>query len=181
MTSRSQRKVITSGWIVALSIIGPAAAHAQDTSWHQANVSLRRRAADGYEVVIDGDTMRAITTNTMQVLLKQASDLKALQNDLDIAQSILPSYDRTVKACMSAHAIDADVIRLQGEQIDDYKSLAKRLETIQNPWLTWQAGVGRDAVGPAVVAGLGLKQLRGWITAQDGRTAWFLGWGGRVF
>jgi len=145
------------------------------------NATLTPRGDSGWTVVVGRDTLLVLSVSENKLLQSAVAQLHATQDEVVALQSLKAPYERVVAACTNARTLDAEVIKLQRDQIDDYSDLAHRLEKLKNPWMTWEAGVGRDSAGPAFVAGVGLKRLRAWTSLQDGRTGWFLGYSGRVF
>lgn len=145
------------------------------------NATLIPRGDSTYIVVLGKDTLHVFPTSMVKLFERSLLELKARREEIAALESLQAPVERVVNACTNARAIDDDVIRLQGQQIADYKALANRLEKLKNPWVTWEAGVGRDSAGPALMAGIGVKSLRVLGTVHDGRNAWFLGYSGRVF
>jgi len=140
-------------------------------------------ARDSMWIVVlgNGDTLHVITSSAHRENRRAFAERRAFREKAAVLDSLVAPYERTVNACLNVRALDAEMIRLQGEQIADYRRLTTRLERLTNPWMTWEAGVGRDSAGPALMAGIGVKRLRGFVTAHEGRTAWFVGYSGRVF
>ena len=148
------------------------------------NATLIPRGDSTYIVVVGADTLHdlhVITTSMIKTTEKAIMELRARRQEVAALESLQQPYERVVNACTNARALDDSVIKLQGEQIADYKDLANRLEKLKNPWVTWQFGAGKDSAGPALLAGIGVKRLRVFGTVHEGRNAWFLGYSGRVF
>lgn len=169
--------------LATLSLVAamPVTAPAQVQQGQPVQVMLVPKGDGTYMTVLGNDTLHVITTAMMKENLKAFAERKALREEVAALESLRAPYERVVNACTSARTLDAEVIKLQTEQIRDYKDLANRLERLKNPWLTWEAGLGGNRDGPGVMAGVGVKRLRAWGVVQDVGSAWFLGYSGRVF
>lgn len=143
--------------------------------------TLIPRGDSTYIIVQGTDTLHVLPTSMMRVMENSIKELRARREEITALESLQAPYERVIKACTDARALDNTIIERQGQQIADYKDLSQRLDRLKNPWVTWEFGAGKDSAGPALMAGLGIKRLRAWGTVHEGRNAWFLGYSGRVF
>jgi hypothetical protein len=178
MAFRTSRFSMT---VVAFAVVASGAGAQIPQGRAPVNATLIPRTDSTYIVVLGSDTLHVLPTSMVKVMTSSVKELHARRQEIQALESLQAPYERVVKACTDARTLDDTIIRMQGQQIADYKELSERLEKLKNPWMTWEFGFGKDSAGPALVGGIGLKRLRAWATVHEGRNGLFLGYSGRVF
>jgi hypothetical protein len=174
--------------IARLALVGCLAA--ADVAWAQPGQPFNARVvpvgAPGDSTWVinlpNGDVLHVITTAAMQAASIAFSERVALREKVAVYPPLIAAHERALDACTNARTLDAQFMQLQKEQIADYDTLATELKRLANPWVSWEAGIGRMRGDVAAVAGIGVKRVRGWLAvADDRRPSWFLGYSGSVF
>jgi hypothetical protein len=174
-------KVASGFLLVAAPWIGVEAQEQQARDPVTATVTFAPRGLNGYTVTLNGKAFRVLSDEEYRIMSSGLEELRIARQEIAALESLKTPYDTFVQVCTDARTLDAEVIKLQSEQIKEYKDLTKRLDRLKNPMVTWEAGVGRGDLGPAAIAGVGIWRIRGWLQAHENGTGWFLGYGGRVF
>lgn len=130
-----------------------------------------------YTVRIGADTLNAITTARARRVLLLKENLKTVERELVLKDSLLARYEQTVQKYAAFREHDRAYVAALQSQLEDYKKLTSLLKKRRTgSWLTFDAGVGATADwDPAVLAGIGFHQLRFWGFLQEGNAGGILG------
>src|SRR5689334_5315372 len=160
------------GFVITLLVFGGWRAQAQRTA------PIIPVGDSTYLVIVGHDTLLAVTQRMLKEDLKRASDLKAAQDKLAIADTTISRFTEFRARSESARVKDSVMIKTLEDQVSDLKAdvaLHKRLLRKANPLIGADLGAGLTADGLAAIAGLGLRRARVWGTLQKDGSAVYAG------
>ena len=167
-------------FVVALALV-PGSILAQDSI--PARV-IKALPNGSYIVLIRGDTMLAITQAMARAALIREAELAGVRREVAVKDTLIATYEVAAKWYDSTLARQRTLIAQLDSLYRGYRNLASGYKSLsREPWLTFEGGLG--ATGnrnkPAVLAGLGIRQVRIWGFLQEANAGGFEGVSLRLF
>lgn len=138
---------------------------------------LQKKPNGSYVVVIEGDTLLAITKKMAKKQLKLKVDLDAARKALQINDSMLTAYEKVESRYKKIFIQQKEYIAQQEKVLEGYKGLLKDYKKLKGEaWLTFEGGLGASGdSNPAILMGLGIRRLRLWGFMQESNSGGLIG------
>jgi len=139
---------------------------------------LEYNQEDGtYLVSINNKTMLAITEDMANKMLKFKADLSAARKKIEVQEKLIGEYERFKEQLKLTRQHQREYIDELESVLKGYKDLHMKYKKLKEPWLRVETGVGATGgdTDPAVLFGLGIKQLRIWGFLQESNAGGIIG------
>ncbi len=149
-------------WIMLVSLGMSINLHGQDAE------VVRAYENGGYLVVIDGDTLLAITEEVERNLLKRQAELESFQKRVAMQDSLIEAYHKTI----DQYETTLNDLKTYTEELEgiksDYQELLAKYKKIKTPLITMDAGVGLTGseMKPAFMPGIAWRNYHLWTLVQ---------------
>jgi hypothetical protein len=180
--SRTVRRLAAAACVVVTACAaggGGAAAQVPDAAPLPSARVIARLPNGSYRVEIGGrDTMLAISRDAARRALQMEADLQAARQEIVAKDSLLAHYARATAALDTVRARNRTYITELEAQLRGYQRLAEGYRNLsqRGSWLSIQGGLGATGDSrPALLAGIGIRQLRAWAFLQEQNQGGFLG------
>jgi predicted ribosome quality control (RQC) complex YloA/Tae2 family protein len=121
-----------------------------------------------YLVIVEGDTLLAITEQVERNILKQQVELEGAKKEIALKDSLIDKYEQTV----AQYETTLQNLRDYTEELEgvksDYQELLAKYKKIKTPLITMDAGIGvtGSSVKPALMPGIAWKRYHLWTFLQ---------------
>ena len=137
-----------------------------------------------YVVVIRSDTLIAITQQAAQQALTLQAELEGARAEVRVKDSLLATYQRAVNWSDTTVARQKVLIAELDSLYRGYRDVAAGYKRLSGePWLTFDGGLGATGGDhrPAILAGVGIRNVRVWGFLQERNAGGFVGVSLRLF
>ncbi|HEX7090839.1 MAG TPA: hypothetical protein VF192_11935 [Longimicrobiales bacterium] len=185
MTSDRTRLALAAALLMA-TLAAPGAASAQEVrAAEPREATILKKNDDGsYVVLIDGDTLLAITRAMAAEDLNRRREVQLLRADVALKDSLIASYERTIGSFATFRQRDAEYVKALEEQLARYRELYETARQLRDRerWFALEGGLGATGdTRPALLAGVGVRAVRAWAFLQEENAGWFIGLNVPVF
>lgn len=133
-------------------------------------------------VKINNKTVLAISEEMEKNMLKMQQDLLDARREIAEKNKLLVEYENFKAQYKITLNHQQEYIKELESVLEGYKGMHAKYKELKEPWLTIEAGVGAtegvDPTGnsdPAVILGLGIRQIRVWGFIQENNTGALIG------
>lgn len=129
-----------------------------------------------YTVKIEDKKLLALTERQQRDILKMREDSNTAKKDIEELNKKIESLETIIAAKNEEIADLNKLIAKKDELVEKQKIAGDICDKIKNPWLTVNGGVGVTGdTEPAVMLGVGIKQLRVWGFLQEENAGGLIG------
>lgn len=148
--------------IISIGLISPALIFGQECQ------VVKSMENGNYLVIVEGDTLLAITEQVERNILKQQAELEGVKKEIALQDSLIDKYEETVAQYETTLQNLRDYTNeLEGVK-SDYQELLAKYKKIKTPLITMDAGIGvtGSSVKPALMPGIAWKRYHLWTFLQ---------------
>jgi hypothetical protein len=161
-----------------IALLAVAVTLAPSSATAQRTAPIIKTTDSTYKVVVEQDTLYAITKSMMQLSMNTDRQLTTAQTRIATLETSLARFEDFRRAAERAMADDSAVIKTQRDQINDQKlllaALEKKLRRAQ-PFISVEAGAGFNKNGLGAIGGIGIRRMRFFGTLQEEGSGLFAG------
>lgn len=130
-----------------------------------------------YSVRIGTNTLLAISDTMQKEMFKKNNDLLALRKKLAIKEELLGKHDILKAQYEVTLTHQKEYITELESVLKGYKGILHDYKKLKEPWLTVNSGVGvtGNSTKPALMFGLGIRNIRIWAFLQENNSGTLAG------